>query len=132
MSRRVCSIISSRLARASASDLGLVRLAGLARAGDDLVGLVARLGEPLAVLGEQLLGLGLRVRSAASIDSSIAFWRLSSASAMRGNANFAEDAQRDAEDEQRPDHQPDVGRDQEAAALLLGRDGDGKVDASAA
>ena len=31
----------------------------------------------------------VRVRSAESIDSSIACWRLSSASAMRGNANFA-------------------------------------------
>ena len=34
-----------------------MRLAGLARAGDDVVGLAARLGEPLAVLLEQLLGL---------------------------------------------------------------------------
>ena len=40
--------------------LALVDLAGLARAGDDLVGLRARLAQPLAVLGEQLVGLGPR------------------------------------------------------------------------
>ena len=35
----------------------LVRLAGLARTADDLVGLDARFGEPLAVLGQDLVGL---------------------------------------------------------------------------
>src|SRR5215218_4201698 len=37
--------------------LALVRLTGLARAGDDVVGLVTRGGQPLAVLLEQLGGL---------------------------------------------------------------------------
>ena len=54
MSRRVCSIISSRLRARLGDDLVLGGLAGLARAGDDLVRLTARLGEPLAVLGQHL------------------------------------------------------------------------------
>ena len=57
-------------------------------------------------------------RSDASIDSSIAFWRLSSASWMRGNAYFAEDPQRHAEGDQRPQHQPELGRDEEVASLV--------------
>ena len=77
------------LAPGLGEDLVLVRLAGLARAGDDVVGLAARLGEPLAVLLEQLSRPPCAMRSEASIDSSIAFWRLSSASAMRGKASFA-------------------------------------------
>jgi len=68
-------------------DLLLVRLAGLACAGDDVVRLAAGVGEPLAVLGEQAVGLR-RVRSEASMESSIACWRLSSASAMRGKASL--------------------------------------------
>ena len=57
-----------------------------------------------------------RVRSAVSIDSSIAFWRRSSASLMRGKASLREQHHRDAEHEQRPDHQADARLDQEAAA----------------
>ncbi len=67
--------------------LGDRRLRGLAGAGDDVVGLLARLLEPLAVLGEQLVGL-LALCSDASMFSRIAFARFSSASAIRGNAVF--------------------------------------------
>ncbi len=65
--------------------LGLLVLGRLVGAGDDVVGLHAGLTQPLPVLLEQLVGLAPR-GSAASIESSIACWRLSSASWMRGNA----------------------------------------------
>ena len=65
-----------------------MRLRRAAGAGDDLVGLAARVGEPLAVLAQQRVRLATAVFSAESIESSIIRWRLSSASAMRGNATF--------------------------------------------
>ncbi len=73
---------------ASADDLGLRVLAGLARAGDDLVRL--RRGPRRAARGTRrgCSSASRRVCSASSIDSSIARWRLSSASAMRGNASL--------------------------------------------
>ena len=49
----------------------LMRVAGLAGAGDDLIGLRARLGEPLAVLGRAPASASLRSFSAESIDSAI-------------------------------------------------------------
>ena len=62
--------------------------AGLARPLEISSACVARLLEPLAVLGEQLVGLAGACARRASIDSSIACWRLSSASEIRGNASF--------------------------------------------
>ena len=84
---RLLQQLLALLARGLLERLSLGGLGRLAGAGDDLVGLRARLGEALAVLGEQLVGLA-RVRSAVSIDSSIARWRLSSASVMRGQASL--------------------------------------------
>ena len=83
---RVVEHLLARLLRVHAGVvLGLVR--GLARAGDDLVGLLARLTQALAVLVQDLVGLR-RVRSAASIDSAIARLRFSSAVWIRGNASL--------------------------------------------
>ena len=54
-----------------------------------------------------------RVRSAVSIESSIAFWRWSRAGADRRERELGEQEHRDPEHEQRPDHQPPGGGDQE-------------------
>src|ERR671914_620811 len=100
--------------------LGLVleRVGCLARADDDVLGLLARLPEAGAVLLEQLVGLALGAlgvldrlldRPAAPVE------RLGDAR----EDELVEDQQRGAEQQQRPDHQPYLRADQEAAALLL-------------
>ena len=120
MSRRVCSSSSSRLPARLLERLALGDLGRLARAGDDLVGLRARLAQALAVLGEQLVGLGSRALGACSIDSSIALLALVERLLDAREGDLRRIRKRDQEGEQRPDHQPDVGRDEEVAALLLG------------
>ena len=60
--------------------------ARLARALDDLLGLGARLLQPLAVFLEHLVGFG--AVSAASISPSIVFARLSRASPISGNTHL--------------------------------------------
>ena len=79
--------ISSRCFEASAFVSSLSVLGRLARPRDDVLGLLARLTQPRAVLLEQLVGL-LLGPLADSIDSSIAMRRRSSASAIRGKASL--------------------------------------------
>ena len=67
--------------------LGLGRLGRLAGAGHDVVGLLARLGEPLAVLVEQLVGL-LALPFGRLDRLAIVFARLSSASWIFGKATL--------------------------------------------
>ena len=55
---RAAATSSSRFALPSSAASAFARLGGLAGAGDDVVGLLAGLLEALAVLGEQLVGLG--------------------------------------------------------------------------
>ena len=96
-------------------------LGRLARPGDDVVRLLARLLEPLAVLGSAAGRPPRAVCSDASMFSRIALARFSSASPIRGKANFESTNIGDPEGEQRPEHQPERGRDEEAASLLLRR-----------
>jgi hypothetical protein len=100
--------------------LGLVgqRVGRLAGAGRDVLGLLARLAESGAILVEQLVGLALRAFRV--LDRLLD--RLASALEGLGDARedeLVEDQQRRAEQEQRPDHQPQAGADQEAAAAVL-------------
>ena len=85
---------------------------------DDVVRLLARLAQPLAVLLEELVGLlaralggvdRLRDRVRALLERLL--------DPREGEP--LEDEEADQERDQRPDHQPEPGRDQEAAALLL-------------
>ena len=83
----------------------LVRLGSLARPGDDLIGLNARILEPLAVLGEQRVGfltrlLGVLDRVIDHLDA------LVERVADRREGELVEHDQGHAESEQRPDHQP--------------------------
>jgi hypothetical protein len=90
----------------------------LARAGDDVLGLLARLLQPLAVLVQQLVGLNahaLRVLDRLLDRKAPLVERLRDPRERQP----AEDEQRDPERDQRPDHQPYVRADQEVAALLL-------------
>ena len=114
MSRRVCSMSSSRLARASSIDSRSWTSPALRGAGDDLVGLRAGVLEPLAVLLEQLLGLLLGPLGGVDrlLDRALAL--VERLGDPRGRA--LEHEHRGDEDEQRPDHQPDAGLDEEAAA----------------
>jgi hypothetical protein len=106
------------LGRAASADSRSAEAPGRAGAGDDLLGLRAGLLEALAVLREQLVGLGLRA-AAVSMESSIARWRLSSASVIFGNAYLRRMNSATKKDEQRPQHEPDVGAHEERRALLL-------------
>src|SRR5215210_2207629 len=100
--------------------LGLVLevLTRLARAGDDVLGLLARLAQAGAVLLEQLVGLLLGAlrgldrfldRHAAPVE------RLGDPR----ERELVQEVERDAEREQRPDHQPEARADEEAAASAL-------------
>src|SRR5215218_854787 len=101
--------------------LGLVhvRVGRLARAGDDVLRLLTGLLEPGAVLLEQLVGLDLGPRRSVDrlLDRQTAAVECL---ADQREGELAQDQQRDAERDQRPEHQPDVGRYEEASALLLG------------
>lgn len=91
----------------------LGRVRGFAGPGHDLVGLLPRLGEASAVLHQQFVGLfalpfggvdRLRDRFRAFVQGLLDPWE----------GDLAEHPHREQEDDQRPDHQPDTGRDQEA------------------
>ena len=60
-----------------------------------------------------------RARSAASIESSIAFAALVERLRDPRERDLAEHVERDAEGDQRPDHQPEARADEEAAAAVL-------------
>src|SRR4051794_34770172 len=87
MSRRVCSIISSRLVRASAS-VSFSAASAVRRARATISSACPRASASRSRYSASNWSASARVLSAASIDSSIILWRLSSASAMRGNATF--------------------------------------------
>src|SRR3954453_11189202 len=87
MSRRVCSIISSRLVRASAS-VSFSAASAVRRARATISSAWPRGAVSRARYSASSSSASRRVLSAASIESSIILWRLSSASAMRGNATF--------------------------------------------
>ena len=119
MSRRVCAIISSRLRLASATTSASLFSAVLrARAtissawprascsrsrysASSLSASLARALGGVDRLLDRLLALVQRLRDARE-------------------GELAEDVHREAEDDQRPDHQPDVGRDEEGAPAAVG------------
>ncbi len=95
--------------------LVLVRLGRLARALDDLLRLGPGLLQALAVFGEQLVGLG--ARALGRVDRLVdAARRVRRALADAREDGLDEDVERDREDDERPDHQADVGRDQPRVA----------------
>ena len=100
--------------------LGLVRLGRVARALHDLLGLRARLLQPLAVFGEDLIRLLAGVLGRVDVALDLLHARVESLAYQRENP-LAQDVQRDREHHDRPDHQPYVGADQERSA------GDGEV-----
>ena len=87
MSRRVCSISSSRLRLASSSDSRSCSSPAL-RARATISSACSRASLRRSRYSASSSSASVRVRSAVSIESSIACWRLSSASAMRGNASL--------------------------------------------
>jgi hypothetical protein len=103
--------------------LGLLVLRRPAGPGDDVVRLATGVGEPLAVLREELVGLPTRPLGGVDgvLDRALALVeRLGDAR----EGHLAEDVDGDGEDQQRPDHQPSGGRDQEGAAAVLRREDD--------
>src|SRR5215211_2414809 len=88
MSRRVCSIISSRLALASART-SFSCASPVLRARATMSSAWPRASASRWRYSSSSCSASRLTRSEVSIESSIAFWRLSSASAMRGNASFA-------------------------------------------
>ena len=111
---RSARLVASATTSCAVFGLVLVRLGRLPRALDDLVGLRPRLLQALAVLGQDLIGF--RARALGRVDR--LFDRLLAAPEGFADAwegELGEQEHRDAEDEQRPDHQPDAGFDQEAA-----------------
>src|SRR4051794_6270305 len=87
MSRRVCSIISSRLARASAM-VSVSAASAVRRARATMSSAWPRASDSRSRYSRSSSSASRLVRSAESIESSIMRWRLSSASAMRGKATF--------------------------------------------
>jgi hypothetical protein len=119
--RRVSSSISRRVGER----LLLEALRRLARAGDDLLGLLARLAQALPVFLEQLVGLV--PRALGGVDRLVD--RLAPAVERLADAREREplqQEQREAERDQRPDHQPHVRGDEEVAAVA-GGDGVGRA-----
>src|SRR4051794_24157812 len=88
MSRRVCSIISSRLVRASAR-VSFSLASAVRRARATISSAWERASDSRSRYSRSRSSASRLVRSAESIESSISRWRLSSASAIRGNATFA-------------------------------------------
>jgi hypothetical protein len=85
MSRRVCSIISSRLLRASAT-ISACAFSPVLRARETISSAWPRASARRSRYSCRSSSASRRVRSEASIDSSIARWRRSSACEMRGKA----------------------------------------------
>ena len=85
-------------------DRGLGRLA---RAGDDVVGLLARLLQPLAVLGEQLVGLLALLLGGLDVLPDRVRALLERLADPR-EGELPEHEHRDPEQDQRPDHQPEA------------------------
>src|ERR671919_2432907 len=88
MSRRVCSIISSRLERAAAR-ISPSAASPVLRARETISSAWPRASASRSRYSARISSASLRICSAVSIDSSIARWRRSSASAMRGKAILA-------------------------------------------
>src|SRR5690349_12391552 len=88
MSRRVCSIISSRLARASAR-VSFSLASAVRRARATMSSACERASDSRSRYSRSRSSASRLVRSAESIESSIRRWRLSSASPIRGNATLA-------------------------------------------
>src|SRR3954447_21956398 len=96
----------------------LGRLGRAAGPRDDLVRLAARVGEPLAVLAQQLVGLLAHLRGVVDrfLDRVLALVeRLADAR----ERDLGKQPEREAEDEQRPDHQADVRADEEGVCCEL-------------
>ena len=119
MSLRVCSSSSSRFCAGLVLRVALERLGVLARAQHDVVRLRAGLLEPLAVLGEQRLGLLLRLlgRDDRVLDD---LGALVERVLDRRERELVQHPERHEEGEERPDHEPDVRAHEEVAALLRG------------
>src|SRR5215218_1593863 len=117
--REVGYLLADLVERAAGLGLVHVRVGRLARAGDDVLRLLTGLLEPGAVLLEQLVGLDLGPRRSVDrlLDRQTAAVECL---ADQREGELAQDQQRDAERDQRPEHQPNVGRYEEASALLLG------------
>src|SRR3954451_3073200 len=84
MSRRVWAIMSSRLTRASAR-ISPSADSAVRRARATISSACPRASESRSRYSASSASASRRVRSAASMESSMAFWRLSSASVIRGN-----------------------------------------------
>src|SRR3954467_3624610 len=87
MSRRVCSIISSRLVRASAR-VSFSLASAVRRARATISSAWERASDSRSRYSRSRSSASRLVRSAESIESSIIRWRLSSASVIRGNTAF--------------------------------------------
>ena len=118
MSRFAASTSSSRFSLPATVASASAVSADFAGAGHDVVGLLPRLGEPAAVLGQQLVGfaalplgrvdrLGDRLRP--PIQGLLDF----------REGDLAEDPHREQEEDQGPDHQAEARRDEEAATAFL-------------
>src|SRR5439155_764306 len=95
--------------------LALARIRRLAGPLDDVLGLLTRLAQALAVLGEQLIRL---VTDAFGVVDRLLDGVLAAVERVGDprEGQLPQDVHRDAEQQQGPDHQPDAGRDQERAA----------------
>ena len=117
---RACSLCSACACSISSVRTLLGRGAGV---GDELLRLAARRVERGAVLARAAARLPRDRAWRRSIASSSACSRASTAAVIGPNANFDEDEREDDEDDQRPEHQPVVGRraGRPGAALLPAR-----------
>src|ERR1700712_1834589 len=99
--------------------INLVLFSGTTSLRRDLVGLHARSGKPLAVLGDELVGLELLLFSVCDRVLNRLLTNVERLGDLRERL-LTQQQQRDAERDQRPDHQADVGRDQERSAAGCG------------
>ena len=118
MSLRAAATSSSRLALPSAVASATAASAAL-RARAAMSSACSRASFRRARYSARSSSASSRVFSDGSMFSRIALARFSSASRDLRERRLAQDVHRDPEQEQRPDHQPEARRDQEAAALLL-------------